>query len=75
MKLKKSVADQIENEGALPQPGGAFISKRFRNPAEEEVVVSNTGDKIGGICAIIACLLLAAVTALLYLQWDVIAMA
>lgn len=73
MKLKKSSLEQVEAEVATQQPGGAFISARYRNPAEEAPVeVSNTGDKIGMICAVLTTIILIAITAMLYMNWDLI---
>ena len=58
---------------AKPASGGAFISARFRNPAEEIAAQgSGTGDKVGGICAILATVFLAVITFLLYTNWELI---
>ena len=73
MKLKKSSLEQVEAEVANQQPGGAFLSARFRNPAEEmPVSVSDPGDKAGLICAVLTTFILIAITAMLYLNWDLI---
>lgn len=71
MKLhKSSLAVATE---ASPVSGGAFISERLRNPAEALVVKNNAaGDKIGGICAIIATLIMAIITFLLYTNWSIL---
>ena len=71
MKLKKSSLDAAEETKAAP--GGAFISARLRNPAEEQAAQgSGAGDKIGGICAIITTVILAIITFMLYANWDLI---
>lgn len=72
MKLKKSSIEAVEEE-VKATGGGAFISERLRNPAEE-IAAQNTGrgDQIGGICAIIATVLLVIITGLLYVNWDAI---
>lgn len=72
MKLKKSSVEAAE--AAAPAVGGAFISERLRNPAEELAVQASpgAGDKIGGICAIIATVLLAVITFMLYANWNLI---
>jgi hypothetical protein len=61
-------------EEAKPAPGGAFISARLRNPAEELAAAKGKSgsDVIGGICAIVALVLMAVVTVLLYFNWDAI---
>ena len=72
MKLKKP-SDGAVQEEAKPASGGAFISARHRNPAEEVAAQdSGAGDKIGGICAILATVFLAVITFLLYTNWDLI---
>lgn len=72
MKLKKSSVDAVADE-AKAVGGGAFISARLRNPAEELAAQSTgAGDVFGGVCAIIACVLMLLVTAVLYLNWDAI---
>jgi hypothetical protein len=72
MKLKKSSVETAAEE-AKTAGGGAFISARLRNPAEE-LAAQSTGksDVIGGVCAIVAFVLMAAVTAVLYMNWDAI---
>lgn len=72
MKLKKPSLDVVEE--AKPAAGGAFISARLRNPAEELAAAKGTSgsDVAGGICAIIAVVLMAVITALLYFNWDAI---
>lgn len=53
--------------------GGAFISARLRNPADEVAAQSKgAGDLVGGICAIIATVMMLIITALLYVNWDAI---
>jgi hypothetical protein len=72
MKLKKETGATVQEE-AKPAAGGAFISARLRNPAEELASQgAGAGDKIGGICAILATVFLAVITALLYMNWDLI---
>lgn len=71
MKLKKSSLEAAEE--SKPAAGGAFISARLRNPADELAAQgSGTGDKIGGICAIITTVILAIITFMLYANWDLI---
>ena len=73
MKLKKSSIEAIE-ESKPVATGGAFISARLRNPAEEMAAKSSSrgSDLVSGICAIIATVLLSVITALLYFNWDAI---
>jgi hypothetical protein len=72
MKLKKSSGEAVQEE-AKPASGGAFISARLRNPAEELAAQgAGAGDKIGGICAVLATVFLAIITFLLYANWDLI---
>jgi hypothetical protein len=72
MKLKKSAAEPAAEE-TKPAAGGAFISARLRNPAEELAAQAKApSDMIGGVCAILAFVLMAAVTAVLYFNWDMI---
>ncbi len=72
MKLKKSSVDAAAEE-VKAAGGGAFISARLRNPAEELGVQSSSkADMVGGVCAIIAFFLMVAVTAILYVNWDAI---
>ncbi len=72
MKLKKSAVESVSDE-SKSAPGGAFISARLRNPAEDlGAQGKSTGDTVGGVCAILATVLLIAVTALLYFNWDAI---
>ena len=53
--------------------GGAFISARLRNPADEIAAqTKGTSDMLGGICAIIATVMMLVITAMLYLNWDAI---
>lgn len=77
MKLKKSALDKVEAEGAKTE--GAFLSERFKDPtadiASEKAAAARKPDMIGAICAIVAVVLLCAVTALLYLNWNAIKMA
>lgn len=70
MKLKKSSLEQPEMEEV--KTGGAFISARHRNPSEEIAQEKPKADLIGALCAIAATVLLVAVTALLYMNWDAI---
>lgn len=73
MKLKKSSVDAVQEEAKVVSGGGAFISARLRNPADELAAQgSGAGDKIGGICAIIATVFLAVITFLMYANWDLI---
>ncbi|HRR34311.1 MAG TPA: hypothetical protein P5026_09450 [Kiritimatiellia bacterium] len=73
MKLKKSSVDAVQEEAKTSGAGGAFISARHRNPAEELAAQgSGAGDKVGGICAIIATIFLAIITFLMYANWDLI---
>ena len=72
MKLKKSTADAVMEESKSAS-GGAFISARLRNPAEELAAQGkSSGDLVGGVCAILATVLLVAITALLFFNWDAI---
>lgn len=73
MKLKKSSIEAAPEESASSGGGGAFISARLRNPADELASQSKgAGDMIYGVCAIIATLVMAVATALLYMNWDAI---
>ena len=73
MKLKKSSLEQVEAEVANQQSGGAFLSARFRNPAEvAPVAVSSTAEKIGMICAVLTTIILIAISTMLYMNWDLI---
>ncbi len=51
-----------------------FIAARLRNPAEEAAAKPHVAkpDWIGGACAIVAFLLAAVTTVLLYLEWDLL---
>ena len=72
MKLKKSAIEAVE-EAAPAAGGGAFISARLRNPAEEvaaEKTAKGGGDVVGGICAIVALILIAITAVLLYADWN-----
>jgi hypothetical protein len=72
MKLKKSAVEAVSEE-AKAAPGGAFISARLRNPAEELAAQGNSkGDTLGGVFAILATVMLLVVTALLYFNWEAI---
>ena len=72
MKLKKSSVEAAGEESKASS-GGAFISARLRNPAEELVAQSKSAsDMIGGISALVATVLLVVITALLYFNWDAI---
>jgi hypothetical protein len=78
MKLKRSSMDaaEAEQQEAAPQQqqgGGAYISARLRNPGEVGASKkSSSGDMAGMVCAIIAVLILCAITAMLYMNWDLI---
>jgi len=73
MKLKKSSIEAAEEAKPAAATGGAFISARLRNPADEVAVSSSdAGDKIGGICAIVATVLLAVIVGMLYMNWNLI---
>lgn len=73
MKLKKSSLDAAEETKTAGGGGGAFISARLRNPAEEQAAQgSGDADKIGGVCAIITAVILAIITFMLYANWDLI---
>ena len=61
MKMKKP----LEQEA-----GGAFISSRLRNPEAEIAAMRSKSDVVGGVFAIIATLLLLAVVAVVYMNWD-----
>jgi hypothetical protein len=70
MKLKKSSLQNVTaNE---PKSGGAFISARHRNPEEELAMMTRKPDILGGVCAILATVILAATAVILYLNWDAI---
>ncbi len=72
MKLKKS-SNEAAPEEAKSAGGGAFISARLRNPANELAAQSSgSSDMIGGVCAIVATVMLVVITALLYMNWDAI---
>jgi hypothetical protein len=72
MKLKKETVEMVHGE-AKSASGGAFISARLRNPADElGAQGSGAGDTVGGVCAILATIFLVVVTALLYMNWDLI---
>ncbi len=71
MQLKKSSIEAAREDVVVS--GGAFISARHRNPAEEQAAQSRgSSDMIGGICAIVATVMLAIITALLYMNWEAI---
>jgi hypothetical protein len=73
MKLKKSSNESAAEESKPTVGGGAFISARHRNPSEELAVQpKGTGDMVGGICAVVATVMLMVITALLYLNWEAI---
>jgi hypothetical protein len=72
MKLKKSAVESVGEESKAAT-GGAFISARLRNPAEELAAQGkSSSDVLGGVFAIIATVALLVVTALLYFNWDAI---
>jgi len=69
MKLKKSSIDQAGEE----EQGGAYISDRLRNPADEAYSHAGDGkDTLFGIIAIIATVAMIVVTVVLYMNWDAI---
>ena len=71
MKLKKSSVEAAE--AAAPAAGGAFISERLRNPADEIALTNQcSGDTIGGNCAIVATAFLAIIAVMLYVNWNLI---
>jgi len=70
MKLKRSSLESSAPVDA--KAGGAFISARHRNPEDQVAVATSKPDMIGGICAILATLILVATVAFLYLTWDAI---
>ena len=74
MKLKKRSVEEVAEEAKAGAPaGGAFISARLRNPADDLASQSQgAGDTLGGICAIIATVLMAGVTFLLYFSLEAI---
>ena len=73
MKLKKSSMDEVTEEAKSIGGGGAFISARLRNPADEIAAQSTgTSDTIGGICAIVATVMMLVITVLLYMNWEAI---
>lgn len=50
-----------------------FIAARLRNPAEAKPRAATVKtDWIGGVCAIVAFLLAAAVTTFLFLEWQIL---
>ena len=62
-------------EAAAQQQGGAYISARLRNPGDingSKSRGSEPADKAGFVCALLATLILLAITAMLYLNWDLI---
>lgn len=71
MKLKKSNVEAVEESKPA---GGAFISARLRNPAEEVALAPSAGkgDLWAGISAIVAVVLMAVITLLLYANWTAI---
>lgn len=73
MKLKKSSVEAVAEE-SKPAAGGAFISARLRNPAEELAAQkpSGKGDLVAGLSALIAVAVMAIVTLLLYVNWNAI---
>ena len=72
MKLKKSSIEAFE-KAEPAAAGGAFISARLRNPADEVAAgktAKSGGDVVGGICAIVALILIAITAVLLYVDWN-----
>ena len=60
-----------DNDNAPDAPqGGAFLADRHRNPAELVVKTGSSGDIWAGIVAIVAFLVFAAVTAILYIDMN-----
>jgi len=74
MKLKKSAVETLEEEKPVVAAGGAFISARLRNPAEELAAApaKSGSDLVCGICAIVATLILAVIAFLMYTNWTAI---
>jgi hypothetical protein len=68
MKLKRSSLENSAPSDA--KAGGAFISARLRNPEEQVAVAKRKPDIIGGVCAILATIILAVTVAFLYMTWD-----
>ncbi|MBP5228378.1 MAG: hypothetical protein J6336_13435 [Kiritimatiellae bacterium] len=67
MKLKKSSIEQAEAAGQQ----GAFIAARLRNPQDE--LPQDTGsDKGALICSILITLILIGISAMQYIEWDLI---
>jgi len=67
MKIKQSSINRARGE----DQDGAFISERFRNPANEMAATTDGGKyTFFGIVAIVSTILMAVVTALLYFNWD-----
>lgn len=72
MKLKRSSLEAVPEE-AHAAGGGAFISARLRNPADELAAQSSgSGDTLYGVFAIIATVAMAIASALLYMNWEAI---
>lgn len=72
MKLKKAALDERGTANETKQ-GGAFISARHRNPVEAQTADDpNEADKIGGICALVATVLLGIIVFMLYNNWELI---
>ncbi|MFO7936773.1 MAG: hypothetical protein R6V06_04105 [Kiritimatiellia bacterium] len=71
MKLKKSSLEGAHEESQ--QSGGAYISKRLRNPNEEETASTAVNETVYGIAAIAATLAMFAVMVILYLNLQAFA--
>lgn len=67
MKLKKN-SDSPDAAPVKSTQGGAFLSSRHRNPAEELAEQGTGSDTVGGVCAILATIFLGVATFLLYVQ-------
>ena len=56
------------------QQEGAYLASRFREPAAAATVKANggLGEKLGAIAGILSLVMVGAILALLYLNWDLI---
>ena len=70
MKLKKELPES--SSAAAPVQGGAYISRRHRNPSEELAASKAPVDVVGLIFAIMATICVGVLIYLLYSQVDVI---
>ena len=64
MKIKQSSLEQVSED-----KGGTYIASRLRNP-QQEVAQSEGSDTPYGVVAIIATVIMAVVTVLLYLNME-----